>query len=119
MEEEIAKLEEEASVACKAYDEVVEIRDRLDGENTQMTADKKSMMAQIEAEQGDLTSYQRDLAAASESKNAKEDELARTQKNLQDSQDKKQGMTENKRKLDNDLGSFRKDIDDMELQIQK
>ena len=36
MEEEIAKLEEEASVACKAYDEVVEIRDRLDGENTQV-----------------------------------------------------------------------------------
>merc|ERR1719431_245523 len=119
MEAEIQALEEEAAVACKAYDEVVEIRDKLDEENAQMTADKKSMMAQIEAEQGDLTSYQRDLAAASESKNAKEDELARTQKNLQDSQDKKQGMTENKRKLDNDLGSFRKDIDDMELQIQK
>merc|ERR1719412_2457890 len=119
MEAEIAALEEEAAVACKAYDEVVEVRDRLDGEISQMNADKKAMMAQIEAEQGDLTSYQRDLAAASESKNAKEDELARTQKNLQDSQDKKQGMTENKRKLDNDLGSFRKDIDDMELQIQK
>merc|ERR1719431_1565937 len=42
MEAEIAALEEEAAIACKAYDEVVEIRDRLDKENTQMTEDKKS-----------------------------------------------------------------------------
>ena len=36
MESVIANLEEEAAVACKAYDEVVEVRDRLDGENTQV-----------------------------------------------------------------------------------
>merc|ERR1712226_693278 len=89
MEAEIQALEEEAAVARKAYDEVVEVRDKLDEENTQMTADKKSMMAQIEAEQGDLSSYQKDLAAASEGKTAKEDELTKTQKALQDAQDKK------------------------------
>jgi len=119
MEAEIQALEEEAAVACKAYDEVVEVRDKLDEENNQMTADKKSMMSQIESEQGDLSSYQRDLASASEGKNAKEDELAKVQKSLQDTQDRKQNMNDSKRKLDNDLGSFRKDIDDMELQIQK
>ena len=36
MEAVIAGLEEEAAVACKAYDEVVEVRDRLDGEITQV-----------------------------------------------------------------------------------
>ena len=36
MEAEIAALEEEAAVACKAYDEVVEVRDRLDGEISQV-----------------------------------------------------------------------------------
>ena len=54
MEAEIQALEEEAAIACKAYDEVVEVRDRLDGEIAQMGSDKKSMMAQIEEEQGDL-----------------------------------------------------------------
>ena len=111
MEEEIAKLEEEASVACKAYDEVVEVRDRLNGEIEQMTSDKKSMMAQIEAEQGDLSGYQRDLAHASEQKSAKEGELATTQKKLSDTQEKKQQMTDTKRKLETDLGSFKKDIE--------
>ena len=37
MEAEVAALEEEAAVACKAYDEVVEVRDRLNAENDQMT----------------------------------------------------------------------------------
>merc|ERR1719334_1093927 len=119
MEAEIAALEEEAAVACKAYDEVVEVRDRLNGEIEQMTSDKKSMMAQIEAEQGDLSGYQRDLAAASEQKSAKEGELATTQKKLADTQEKKQQMTDTKRKLETDLGSFKKDIEDMEISIQK
>ena len=35
MEAEIAALEEEAAIACKAYDEVVEVRDRLNEENDQ------------------------------------------------------------------------------------
>ena len=119
MEAEIAALEEEAAVACKAYDEVVEVRDRLNEENEQMTQDKKAMMAQIEAEQGDLSGYQRDLARASEEKSQKEGELSTAQKTLSDTQEKKQQMTETKRKFENDLGSFKKDIEDMEMNIQK
>merc|ERR1719244_1772393 len=94
MEAEIAALEEEAAVACKAYDEVVSERDRLEEENKRMTEDKKAMLTQIEAEQGDLSGYQRDLAHASEQKSAKEGELATTQKKLSDTQEKKQQMTD-------------------------
>merc|ERR1712080_465195 len=119
MEAVIAALEEEAAVACKAYDEVVEVRDRLDQENIQMTQDKKTMMQQIEEEQGDLSSYQKDLSVASDNKNAKEDELKKTQQKLSDTQEKRNNMTESKRKFENDLGSFRKDIEDLEMQIQK
>ena len=119
MEAVIAGLEEEAAVACKAYDDVVEVRDRLDEENIQMAQEKKSMMQQIEAEQGDLSGYQRDLAHASEAKSQKEGELSTTQKKLADTQEKKQQMNENKRKFENDLGSFKKDIEDMEMNIQK
>ena len=36
MEAVIAGLEEEAAVACKAYDDVVEVRDRLDAEISQV-----------------------------------------------------------------------------------
>merc|ERR1711962_402808 len=119
MEAEIAALEEEAAVACKAYDEVVSERDRLEEENKRMTEDKQAMLTQIEAEQGDLSSYQKDLAVASETKSQKEEELKQTQNTLTEAQEKRSQLTETKRKFENDLGGFRKDIEDMEITIQK
>jgi len=119
MEAVIAKLEEEAAIACSAYDKEVNERDRLNEEITNMTADKKAMLHQIEQEQGDLSSYQQDLARATTEKQAKEDELVKTTKLLADTEAKRNEMIEKKRRFENDLSSFRKDIDDMNMQIQK
>merc|ERR1719412_905750 len=115
----IAKLEEEAAVACSAYDKEVVERDRLNSEITQMTQDKKDMMTQIEQEQGDLSGFQQDLANASNTKSEKEDELANTQKKLTDTEAQRADMQEKKRRYESDLSSFRKDIDDMNMSIQK
>ena len=98
---------------------MVEVRDRLDGEASQMLMDKREMMKKIESEQGDLSAYQKDLASATETKNVKESEMSVAQKSLSLTLEKKQEMTESKRKFENDLGSFKKDIDDMEMTIQK
>jgi len=115
----IARLEEEAAIACSAYDKEVEQRDKLNGEINQMNIDKKDMLHQIEQEQGDLSSYQRDLATATTNKADKEDELAKTQKTLADTEAQRNDMMEKKRRFENDLSSFRKDIDDMNMSIQK
>merc|ERR1711963_723610 len=115
----IAKLEEEAAIACSAYDKEVTERDRLNDEIKQMTEDKRAMMAQIEQEQGDLSSYQADLARASDEKSKTEDTLQATQKKLADTEAKRNDMIEKKRRFENDLSSFRKDIDDISMQIQK
>merc|ERR1711862_906520 len=115
----IAKLEEEAAVACSAYDKEVVERDRLNSEVTQMTQDKKDMMKQIEQEQGDLSGFQQDLATASNAKSEKEDELAATQKKLADTEQQRSDMQDKKRRYESDLSSFRKDIDDMNMSIQK
>merc|ERR1719471_732140 len=115
----IAKLEEEAAIACSAYDKEVTERDRLNEEIQTMTQDKKDMMHQIEQEQGDLSSYQADLARASDEKSKTEDVLQATQKKLADTEAKRNDMIEKKRRFENDLSSFRKDIDDISMQIQK
>merc|ERR1712228_988924 len=115
----IAKLEEEAAIACSAYDKEVSERDRLNEEVAQMTQDKKDMLKQIEQEQGDLSSYQKDLATATTAKAEKEDELAKTQKKLANTEAKRNDMMDKKRKFENDLSSFRKDIDDLNMSIQK
>ena len=115
----IRQLEEEAAEACGAYDAVVEIRDRLNEEINEMISSKKSMMAEIEESQGDLSSYQRDLATAADLKSQKEQELAATQKKLADTEAERQGMQDSKRSLEGDIGSFRKDIEEVEMAVQK
>jgi len=119
IEDEIAALEEEAAVACGAYDKERIARDDFLNGIAGMTADKKEMMSQIESEQGDLSSYQNDLAKASSSKAEKEDELAKVQRHLSDTEGNRNGMNDKKRKLENDLSSFKKDIDDMDMACQK
>merc|ERR1712106_1164891 len=84
-----------------------------------MTQDKKDMMYQIEQEQGDLSGFQHDLAKATTAKAEKEDELAAAQKKLADTEGAKNDMNDKKRRFENDLSSFRKDIDDMQMTIQK
>ena len=115
----IAKLEEEAAIACSAYDIEVNERDRFNNGINQMTQDKKDMMFQIEQEQGDLSSYQHDLATATNGKSEKEDELTMKQKEMADTEASRNGMMDKKRRFESDLSSFRKDIDDMNMTIQK
>jgi chromosome segregation ATPase len=119
MEAEIQMLEEEAAVACGAYDIEVGKRDQLNEEIGEMTTEKKAAMHQIEQEQGDLSSYQRDLSQATENKSVKEDELTAKQRQLADVEAKRNGIADDKRKFESDFSSFRKDIDDMKITIQK
>merc|ERR1712123_301351 len=74
----IAKLEEEAAVACSAYDKEVAERDRFNDGISQMT-----------------------------------------QKKLADTEAARNAMNDKNRSYLNDLSSFRKDIDDMNMSIQK
>merc|ERR1719320_718908 len=111
--------EQEAAVACGQYDTEKDMRDKFVEESTDMTAEKKALMMQIEQEQGDLSSYQSELARATDEKGIKEDELAKTQKILADVEGKKNQMIEDKRRFEGDLSNFRKDIDDLEMTIQR
>ena len=119
MEAEIKALEEEAAVACGQYDQEVVTRDQLNGETADMTSEKKAMIAQIEQEQGDLSSFQQDLARVTEEKSAAEEKLTKTQHELADIETKRNGMIDDKRRFEGDLSSFRKDIDDLEMTIQR
>ena len=72
-----------------------------------------------EQEQGDLSGFQQDLANASNTKSEKEDDFGHTQKKLVDTEAQRTDMQEKKRRYESDLSSFRKDIDDMNIKIQK
>merc|ERR1712106_160583 len=109
----------EAAVACAAYDEEVKERDRLNKEIKEMSQEKTDMMLRIENEQGDLSQYQQRLAESTEEKNKMEEELLQAQSLLAEKTEIRIGMTEKKKRLEGDLSSYRKDIDDMNMQVQK
>jgi myosin heavy chain 6/7 len=119
IEDEIAAITAEAAEACSQYDAEVIDRDRFLEGNKDMVQEKKDMMEQIQAEQGDLSSYQKELAEATAGKQAKDDELAKITKKLNEAEVKRNDMNDKKRKYEGDLGSFRKDIDDMEMAISR
>ena len=115
----IHQLEEEAAEACGAYDAVVVVRDQLLEGIEDMAASKKAMMTEIESSQGDLSSYQRDLATAADLKSKKEQELSTTQTKLAGVEAERQGMQDSRRQLEGDIGSFRKDIEEVEMAVQR
>ena len=68
VEDELAELEAEAAQHCTEYDHEVKIRDEFSASNKAMSAEIKEMMDTIGQSQGDLTSYQQDLAKVSNEK---------------------------------------------------
>merc|ERR1712045_391677 len=57
LEQELAILEEKAKSAYGAYEEQVNTKKRLEQENVAMEEEKKALMKQLEAEQGNLGEY--------------------------------------------------------------
>merc|ERR1711878_178290 len=57
LEEELRLLEEKAKSAYCAYEEQLNTKKRLEQENVTMEEEKKALMKQLEAEQGNLSEY--------------------------------------------------------------
>merc|ERR1712083_3324 len=57
LEQELGILEEKAKKAYGAYEEQVNTKKRLEQENIDMEEEKKALMKQLEAEQGNLSEY--------------------------------------------------------------
>merc|ERR1712038_1732899 len=75
-EEELRILEEKANTAYGAYDDQVQTKKRLGQENVNMQEELKSLMAQLQAEQGNLSEYTDRQAKASAMKAELEVKLA-------------------------------------------
>merc|ERR1712088_1161593 len=119
LEDELAELEAEAAQHCTEYDHEVKIRDDFNASNKGMSTEIKEMMDTIGQSQGDLTSYQQDLAKVSNEKADVEGKLADAQTNLAKADAEYKTLSDKKRAFENDVGAFRKDIDDMAMALQR
>merc|ERR1719232_639945 len=119
VEEELRILEEKANAAYGAYQEQLTTKDRLQAENEAIKEEKKSLMAQLEAEQGNLGEYTERQAKASAMKADLEVSLQEAGVRLTECEAMRQEKTQDKKALEGDNVVIKKDIEDLELAIQK
>merc|ERR1712241_1385635 len=119
LEEELRLLEEKAKDAYGAYKEQLDTKARLEQENVAMEDEKKALVKQLEAEQGNLGEYTERQAKASAMKADLEVQLVEAGNRLTAMEANRQQATQDKKALEGDNVVIKKDIEDLELAIQK
>merc|ERR1712066_520669 len=119
LEQELAILEEKAKSAYGAYLEQVETKKKLEAENVAMEEDKKALVKQLEAEQGNLGEYTERQAKASAARADLEVQLAQAGDKLIEMEANRQQAGQDKKVLEGENVVIKKDIADLEGAIQK
>merc|ERR1711874_835201 len=118
-EEELSLLEERANEVYGKYDDQVKTKERLLEENELIKQEKKDLMATLEKEQGNLSIYHEKQAKASAQIVDLEGQLATAQDTLVQREQSRQEATSDKKVLEQEVVSVKKDIDDVDMAIQK
>merc|ERR1712037_370163 len=119
LEEELRILEEKAKDAYGSYKIQIDTKAQLELENVAMEEEKKSLLKQLEAEQGNLGQYTERQAKASAAKADLEVQLVDAGNRLTAMEANRQQATLDKKALEGDNIVIKKDIEDLELAIQK
>merc|ERR1711936_1171545 len=101
------------------YDEQLKTKARLLEENEAIKEEKKELMATLEKEQGNLSVYHEKQAKASAQIVDLEGQLANTQDALVQKEQARQEATADKKLLEQEVVAVKKDIDDVDMAIQK
>merc|ERR1712203_590722 len=101
------------------YLEQVETKKRLEIENISIEEEKKTLMAQLQAEQGNMGEYTERQAKASAMKADLEVQLQEAGQALINMEASRQAATGDKKTLEADNIIIKKDIEDLEIAIQK
>merc|ERR1711953_1412053 len=118
-EEELRALEEKANATWGKYNEQIETKKQLEQENIDMEEEKKSLVKQLEAEQGNMSEYTERQAKASAQRADLEVQLVDGGNRLVDMEQKRIQATADKKLLEGDSVVIKKDIEDMDMAIQK
>merc|ERR1739846_249104 len=118
-EQELAELEEKANAKYGAYEDALKTKARLQEENVAAKEEIQALIKQIEAEQGNMSQYTDRQASATAEKTRLEGVLVETGNLLVQMQQSREDATVEKKELEAENGVIKKDIEDLELAIQK
>ena len=119
IEEELRLLEEKANEAYGAYKNQLDTKETLLQENEKIKAETKALLTQLESEQGNLSEYTERQAKASAQKAEYEVLLHEAGIKLSEIEASRQRATMDKKALEQQNDVIKKDIEDLEVAIQK
>merc|ERR1719461_168115 len=112
-------LEEKANNAYGAYEEQLNTKARLEEDIVTLKVEREALVKQIEAEQGNLSQYHDKQAKMNSQKDAAEKALVSAGEKLTAMEANRQQATADKKALEQENVVIKKDIEDLELAIQK
>merc|ERR1711899_95267 len=118
-EEELRVLEEKANESYGAYQKQLDTKANLEKENDLAREEIKALIKQIESEQENLSQYTDRQAAAMAEKTRLEQVLADTGSQLTAMLQERENATSEKKHLEGENQLIKKDIEDLEIAIQK
>merc|ERR1712001_590805 len=120
LEEELKILEEKANAGWGAYQDAVNVTKELEIENKRLKDEEiVTLTKQSESEQGNLSVYQDRQAKAAGLKAELEGKLTVAQNTLAKEEGNRQQMIADRKTMEGDLVVIKKDIEDLELALQK
>merc|ERR1719219_47675 len=118
-EEELRILGEKADAAYGDYKAALDVTADLEGKMGELEAEIGALTKQLEAEQGNVSEYTARQGKASAQKAETEALLDQAQKKLANEEASRLELTANVKKHAGSIGNAKKDIEDLELAIQK
>merc|ERR1712210_282538 len=119
LEDELRMLEEAAVAKFGAYEEQLKTKDRLGEENELIKEETKALIKQLESEQGNLSQYTDQQERASKAKADYEQKLVAAGQKLIQMEEERVQATADKKVLEGENVVIKKDMEDIELAIQK
>merc|ERR1711936_48118 len=119
LEDELRMLEEAAVAKFGAYEEQLKTKERLGEENELIKEETKALIKQLEAEQGNLSQYTDQQEKAVKQKAEFEAQLITAGQLLIKMEEERVAATADKKVLEGENGVIKKDMEDIELAIQK
>jgi len=118
-EQELANLEEKVNEVYGAYQDALNVTKSLEAENGTVKEEITALTKQLESEQGNLTIYQERQAKAAAQKVNCEQELAKANTVLKNEIDDRIAKSEDTKKMNGEVAVIKKDIEDLELALQR
>jgi myosin heavy chain 6/7 len=118
-EEELRQLEEYANAKYGAYEAQLKKKEQLLEENQLIEEERNALIKQIEKEQGNMSQYHERQAKIAVQRADLERELIECQEILQQKEEERQNAMSEKKLLEQEVSTVKKDIKEFELTIQK